>query len=177
MRPIVVLVTFYSRDGRTETLALSHAVGAVQARALIRLRRVADATPAGEFTDANDPLRRMLKEYVVPTEADVLGANAIAVAPSPGSSISSPEWASFITLLDQLGHAGKLTGKVAAVIDTGDRATTNSFASALLSSGLVVVPAADCASEATPPFATGHGRRLAETARALDSYSSRPVSR
>ena len=38
----IVLVIFYSRCGSTEKLALAAAVGAVQSRAAIRLRRVAD---------------------------------------------------------------------------------------------------------------------------------------
>lgn len=168
MRPIVVLVTFYSRTGRTETLALSHAVGAVQARALIRLRRVADASPVDERAgDVSEPLRRMQKEYVVPTEADVLGADAIAIAPSPGASPASAEWTSYLALLEQLGRAGRLTTKVAAIIDTGDRETAASFASALYSSGLVLVPAATCAPEPTPQGATAHGRRLTDIARSL----------
>ena len=42
MSPVNVLVIFYSRSGATETLALAAAVGAVQARGSIRLRRLSD---------------------------------------------------------------------------------------------------------------------------------------
>jgi len=42
----IVVVTFYSRGGTTERLATAAAVGAVQMRAGIRMRRVPDADPA-----------------------------------------------------------------------------------------------------------------------------------
>jgi hypothetical protein len=69
----VVLVTFYSRSGATETRALSLAVGAVQQRALIRLRRLPDRGAAA--AGAADTIARMQKEYVAPTETDILGAD------------------------------------------------------------------------------------------------------
>ena len=72
MSPTEVLITFYCRTGDTELLALAAAVGAVQARANIRLRRLPDSIPV--TPDSNNALTRMCKEYVPPTEADVLRA-------------------------------------------------------------------------------------------------------
>src|SRR6185369_10803076 len=77
MSPINVLVIFYSRSGNTETLALAAAVGAVQARANIRMRRLPDA---GESVPAcKETLARMRKEYVPPTSADTQWADAVII--------------------------------------------------------------------------------------------------
>ncbi len=80
------LVVFYSRHGETERLALAAGVGAVQARANIRLRRLKDlADPA---TIANDPLwtenlERMLPDYIAPREIDADWADVILTASCP----------------------------------------------------------------------------------------------
>ena len=82
------LVVFYSRHGETERLALAAGVGAVQARANIRLRRLKDlADPA---TIANDPiwtenLERMLPDYIAPREIDADWADVILTASCPAS--------------------------------------------------------------------------------------------
>src|SRR6187431_900203 len=71
----IVVVTFYSRGGTTERLATAAAVGAVQMRAGIRMRRVPDVNPAAalaQFPEHREELRRMHKEYVVPREADLV---------------------------------------------------------------------------------------------------------
>ena len=157
----IVLVTFYCRSGQTETLALSHAVGAVQGRALIRLRRVADVTAAAGTTEPE--LQRMLKEYVEPTEKDLLGADAIAIAPPPRANRTSPEWSAFLDLLARLGAEGKLAGKTGAIVDTGDAATVAAFSAALVACGLTVVPPSSGAGS-SPESATAHGKQVAETA-------------
>jgi hypothetical protein len=77
MPPINVLVIFYSRTGSTEKLALAAAVGAVQARANIRLRRVPDS--GEDSPDCYEALTRMRKEYVPPTQADVVWADAVII--------------------------------------------------------------------------------------------------
>jgi hypothetical protein len=85
---INALVVFYSRHGETERLALAAGVGAVQARANIRLRRLKDlADPA---TIANDPLwtenlERMLPDYIAPREIDADWADVILTASCPAS--------------------------------------------------------------------------------------------
>jgi len=71
---INVLVIFDSCSGATETLALAAAVGAVQARANIRMRRLPDTSP-----ESNETLARMRREYVPPTPADVLWADAVII--------------------------------------------------------------------------------------------------
>jgi hypothetical protein len=110
MNQPVVLIVFACQSGEIEKRALSAAVGAVQARALIRLRRLPD-TDKGELTET---LMRMRKEYVPPAEADVLGAHALILAANDEADESSPQWRSFLDLLDGLGTEGKLKGKVAA---------------------------------------------------------------
>jgi len=77
MAPVNVLVIFYSRSGSTENLALAAAVGAVQARANIRLRRLPDS--GEESPDGSEALARMRKEYVPPTQADALWADAVII--------------------------------------------------------------------------------------------------
>jgi len=128
MAGITVVVTFYSRGGATETLAHAGAVGAVQQRAAIRLRRVAEPDQQDLLVrrpESADALRRMHKEYIEPREADILAADALIVA-SPGDiDAASSEWRAYVALLEQLHAAGKLAGKVAVVIPTG--ASTASF--------------------------------------------------
>ncbi|HEX4997267.1 MAG TPA: NAD(P)H dehydrogenase, partial [Terriglobia bacterium] len=84
-----VLIVFYSRDGETEALALAAAVGAVQERALIRLRRLEDIM-GDESMDAGGDLRRMRKEYVSPSERDVLANDAVIFAASSRHGASFP---------------------------------------------------------------------------------------
>ena len=83
----------------------------------------------------------MKKEYVPPTEADIAAAPALMIVPTAGMSPSSNEWQPFIALLDRLASAGKLTGKVGAVVDAGDSQTVASFSSALAARGFALIPA------------------------------------
>jgi hypothetical protein len=172
--PVVVLVTFYSRSGRMETLALSLAVGAVQERALIRLRRVSDLDTRGAVTrypEYRDALQRMHKEYVPPQEADILGADAIVVAAPADMSTSSPEWGDFLGMLRRLAQDGRLAHKVAAVVEigAGPVGPRGAFVSTLFECGFVLVPPSAGPAEVTPQAATAHGRRVAAVARALKS--------
>jgi NAD(P)H dehydrogenase (quinone) len=85
---INALVVFYSRHGETERLALAAGVGAVQARANIRLRRLKDLADAA--TIANDPLwtenlQRMLPDYIAPRDIDADWADGILTASCPAS--------------------------------------------------------------------------------------------
>jgi hypothetical protein len=75
--PVNVLVIFYSCCGTTEKLALAAAVGAVQARANIRMRRLTDS--GEEIAECKETLARMRKEYVPPTQTDVVWADAVIV--------------------------------------------------------------------------------------------------
>jgi hypothetical protein len=72
-----VLVVFYSCSGVTEKLALAAAVGAVQARGSIRMRRLTDS--GEDIPECRDSLARMRREYVPPTPADVTWADAVVV--------------------------------------------------------------------------------------------------
>jgi hypothetical protein len=163
-----VVVTFYSRCGATETLALAAAVGAVQGRTLIRLRRLPDhdaAAPDGP--DCADTLARMRKEYVAPTEKDILGNAALILVPQAGATPDSSEWTEFSAMLARLGSEGRLTGKVGAVVDTGNEVTVRSFGALLERAGLrranqgATPASSDLAREATMM-----GRRVATEAQA-----------
>src|SRR5678815_5704596 len=81
----IVLVTFSCQTGDTEKLALSAAVVDVQARSLIRLRRIPDA--AGNVQ--NTEVVRMRKEYVGPAEADIVGADALILAATADTNVLS----------------------------------------------------------------------------------------
>jgi len=161
-----VLITFYSRCGSTEKLALAAAVGAVQARAQIRFRRLPDigeAISSGDSPECRKVHERLRKEYVAPNEADVLRADAIIfIAPSEFSAVS-PEWTEHLDLIEELRSAGKLNGKVAAAIqnDTGQDA----LARMILRLGFILVPAG--ISGDGPARALAHGRRTAEIATKL----------
>jgi hypothetical protein len=81
--PIKVVIVFYSRYGNTEKAALAAGVGAIQGRALIRLRRLADLTD--EETIARDPRwtterERMNRDYIAPRPIDAEWADVIFVA-------------------------------------------------------------------------------------------------
>jgi flavodoxin len=168
---ITVLVTFYSRGGSAETLAHAAAVGAVQARALIRLRRMPDADEAGileRLPDCRDTLRRMHKEYVAPREADLLAVDALIVASPADIDPASAEWTPFVSLLEQMHAAGKLAGKVAAVVATGP--SSDAFATKLRRLGFTTIPdagnTADAAEMDDVSRAVALGRQVVVTAQA-----------
>jgi NAD(P)H dehydrogenase (quinone) len=167
MSPIV-LVIFYSRCGTTEALALASAVGAVQARGLIRLRRLPDSTSSDRRAaspECQEALNRMHKEYVEPKEADIVGANAIVVAAPAGCTTSAPEWGELLSTLTRLQADGRLAGKVAAVVDVGDESTRASFLFALGRLGFTLSsPAADKGPD-LKEYAIQVGRAAAEAAR------------
>lgn len=156
-QPSVVIV-FSSLCGTTETLAHAAAVGVVNARALPRLRRLADESSSAPPGCA-DTLRRMRKEYVPPTEADIAGAPALVIVPSVGMTSASDVWQPLMATLDRLISAGKLTGKLAAVIDAGDRDTAADFSSALAARGFTLITASD-------GDARAHGRAVGAAVRA-----------
>ena len=161
-----VLITFYSRCGSTEKLALAAAVGAVQARAQIRFRRLPDigeVNPSDDSPECRKIHERLRKEYVAPNEADVLRADAIIfIAPSEFRAVS-PEWTEYLDLIEEVRSAGKLNGKVAAAIqnDSGQ----DELARTVLRLGFMVVPAE--MSGDGPARALAHGRRTAEIATTL----------
>ena len=104
----VVLIIFHCQNGETEELALRAAVGAVQSRALIRLRRLPDM---GMVSDT-EALLRMRKEYVPPTEKDILGADGLIVVAPPDFSESSIQWKPFLELMRRLNLNHKVTAGI-----------------------------------------------------------------
>jgi multimeric flavodoxin WrbA len=157
MQDVNVVVVFYSRTGSTEKMALAAAVGAVQGKANIRLRRIPET--ASDETIATLPgwkenHDRMSWEYIAPREADTLWAEGLIVAIPGWLSLSSPEVKSYLDTLAGKNFAGKFA--VALGPEGLDRA--------LASAGLTIVPpatgadAAECARLA--------GARIADAARA-----------
>jgi flavodoxin len=63
------VVIFYSRYGQTESMALAAGVGAIQARANVRLRKVpeiADSQTIESDTEWKQNFDRMSQEYIAP---------------------------------------------------------------------------------------------------------------
>src|SRR5580698_6093747 len=115
MQDINTLVTFSSRTGETERLALAAALGAVQARSLIRLRwlreDVGDAT-IDSVPGWRENRARMAKEYIAPREIDFLWADVLVLGLPARDGVSSPELKTYLDALMALQAAGKLHGKV-----------------------------------------------------------------
>ena len=139
MSDINVLVVFYSRYGNAERIALAAGVGAIQARANIRLRRVADhadaktidATPAWR-----ENLDRMNRDYVAPRPADPQWADVIVLATPPESCA---EIESYCALLPSIGS---MRGKIAAPLAPRDEESVlKPIYAAAACAGMVVVPA------------------------------------
>jgi hypothetical protein len=171
--PVTVVVAFYSRCGTTETRALTAAVGSVNARALIRMRRMPDTdNAAADVSECEAETARMRKEYVPPTEVDLAGADALMVAVPPGIGPTAPEWAPLTQILSALASQNKVRGKLAAIVPGGDAATNAAFAAALGEAGFTLVGPAAANGAPTPgslAHAQAHGRAVAEISRTLKS--------
>lgn len=164
MTELNVLVVFYSRFGDTERLALAAGVGAIQQRASIRLRRVADL--ADVATIAANPawsqnLDRMTRDYIAPRDADPAWADVIILA-TPGNSPLE-----MLEFVRRLRSVEGLSGKIAAPLATGDNeeALRSLYAEAACV-GLIVVPASLGAEDAITR-ARACGSRVSALARAL----------
>jgi NAD(P)H dehydrogenase (quinone) len=145
MTSVNVLVVFYSRYGETERRALAAGVGAIQARANIRLRRLADLSDAALIEqDASwrKNLDRMSKDYIAPREIDAQWADVLVLA-APRDRL---------TEIDQyLGSShGMFEGKLAVVLGPCENVAGQA--------GLTVIPGED-----SNPAA--YGRRVTELAR------------
>jgi NAD(P)H dehydrogenase (quinone) len=95
MSEVNVLVVFYSRRGDTEKLATAAGVGAIQARANLRLRRLKDLADAE--TIARDAawkaeLARMNMDYIAPREIDAQWADVILVASPADASAEMTQY-------------------------------------------------------------------------------------
>jgi hypothetical protein len=82
--PVNVLVLFSSEPGEAESLALAAGVGALQARAEIRLRRFGDGT--SEVDAAGEHAARMALDYIEPRPADLAWADIVVVVAPQGSA-------------------------------------------------------------------------------------------
>ena len=164
MTAVNTLIVFYSRYGHAEKLALAAGVGAIRARANIRLRRVADL--ADGKTIRSDPewqhnLDRMNMDYVAPRPADPPWADVIVFATPADHSV---ELESYVASLSSIGS---MAGKIAAPLAVGDTASAlTPLYTAAASAGLIVVPAE--ANNGDPiAGALAYGQRVAAMARAL----------
>jgi hypothetical protein len=84
-----VLVVFYSCRGETEGLALAAGVGAIQARANIRLRRLPPdpgVRSANMSAGERENFERMSRDYTSPRPIDAEWADALIVATSHDGS-------------------------------------------------------------------------------------------
>lgn len=153
-----VLVVFYSRYGETETLALAAGVGAVQARANIRLRRLRDMANADTIAADSrweQNLQRMTMDYIAPRGMDASWADVMILA-SPLDSVGEME--------NYLGSLSGMTGKIAAPLFKKVGEETIAVAAAW--AGFTVIPFEPAGSDAVAA-ARQHGKRVAESARAL----------
>lgn len=170
--PVTVVVAFYSRCGTTEARALAAAVGAVNARALIRMRRMPDTSDAlPDEPGCAAETARMRREYVPPTETDIAGADALVVAVPAGCGMSAPEWAPLTAMLGALASGGKVRGKLAGVVAGGDEETNGAFAGMLNDLGFTLMPppAAEGTAPGSAAHARAHGRLVAEASRTAKS--------
>jgi NAD(P)H dehydrogenase (quinone) len=163
MQDVNVVVVFYSRTGSTERLALAAAVGAVQGRAFIRLRRLPD--PADALDDASpewvENSERFNREYIAPREADALWADAIIVGVPDGAGALSAELDRYLNSLGALRDQGKFDGKIGAAFTRGTE--TGLLYDAMSRAGLITVPVTP-----DPDILTAarlQGRRVADLVR------------
>ena len=175
---INVLVTFWSRTGVTEKLALAAALGAVQAKANIRLRWLRETALPGEGESApgwRANRARMEREYVTPREADLSWADATFIAAPASVSLATPEIRSYLELMAGLYHRGKLGCKVAAALLSAARPDENdsllgALCNSLVRFDLIIVPQRKASADAIET-ARLQGRRVTEVARALKAVS------
>jgi multimeric flavodoxin WrbA len=164
MQDINTVVTFSSRTGETERLALAAALGAVQARSLIRLRwlreEVDDAT-IKSVPEWRENRARMAKEYIAPREIDFLWADVLVLGLPARDGVSSPELKTYLDALRPLQAGGKLHGKVGTAFSAGGDGGLVSLCSFFEGLDLILVP--------PDPTATALllGRKVTEAAREL----------
>ena len=166
-----ILVTFWSRTGKTEKLALAAALGAVQAKARIRLRWLREGVEDAELDSVPEwrvHRERMGKEYIEPREDDFAWADGIVIAIPARLSPAATELRRYLHALAAARSNGKLRSKAAAVIISGRTASDRDHsAAAFLSAALSDLHLTTVPSEPGPcvdAVETGRlqGRRLVE---------------
>jgi NAD(P)H dehydrogenase (quinone) len=167
---INALVVFYSRYGTAERLALAAGLGAIQADANIRLRRLADHADTATIEADREwktNLDRMNRDYVVPRPADPVWADVIILATPTDSS---KELEAYVASLSSLGS---MAGKIAAPLSPGHRdSTLKPVYSASACCGLIVAPCVDMSDDPVTTART-FGQRVVDMARALKRQVSR----
>lgn len=151
MTAINVLVVFYSRRGKSEALALAAGVGAIQARANVRLRRLPDlADPETIQSDAawSENVERMSKDYIAPREVDAQWADMLVLSAPPDRTEEMEQY------LDSARDA--IHGRTAVVLGT--------FAEKAAAAGLIIARPPDGAVDAAA--ATAYARAAVEAVRA-----------
>ncbi len=139
-----VLVVFYSRRGKTEKLALAAGVGAIQARANIRLRRLPDLASAETIlrdAEWNENLERMTKDYIAPREIDAEWAQVVILA-APHDCTAE---------MERYLESARLEGKTGAVLGV--------FGGAAEKAGLKIVAGKHTTGD--PAIACAYGRQAA----------------
>lgn len=160
---------FYSRYGVTERIGLAAGVGAVQARANIRLRRLRDLAEPAEI--AADPswsenLERMTPEYIAPREIDTAWAEVIFLSP-PVTEIKdkiNDDLNGELTLREMSAYLASLKnmhGKIAAIVSPSE-----ALCAAAAMAGFTVVPAPEGTVE-DAANTTAFAKRVCEMARKL----------
>jgi hypothetical protein len=86
-----ILVIFHSEDADGENLALTLALGAVQAKGDIRLRRLGTETPANSIHEG----------YIAPRDQDLEWADALVLAIAPRTFGLRSEVEEFLSRLKQ----------------------------------------------------------------------------
>lgn len=176
---INVLVTFWSRTGVTEKLALAAALGAVQAKANIRLRWLRETVPPSDVESVSgwrENRARMEMEYVTPRETDLVWAEATVIAMPATVNIAAPELRSYFELMARLHENGKLGCRVGAAFLSNAHALgpEDSLLAAMYASlaqlDLIIVPQGKGPSNPLEA-ARLDGRRVTEVARALKAVS------
>ena len=169
MTTVNTLIVFYSRYGRAEKLALAAGVGAIRARANIRLRRVADFAAADTIRSDSDwqrNLDRMNMDYVVPRPADPTWADLLIFA-TPADH--SAELEGYIASLSSIrSMAGKIAAPLA--VDDSESALKPLYVAAA-SAGLIVAPAGATAADPVAR-ALAYGQRVTEMARAIKAIGT-----
>lgn len=171
MSEVNVLIVFYSRYGKAERLALAAGVGAIQTRANIRLRRVADLANR-ETIEADhawkENLDRMNMDYVVPRPADPTWADVIVLA-TPADRVAELEG-----YIGSLRSLGSMAGKIAAPLapDSTESALRPIYAAAACA-GLIVTPAPSPVGSADAiANARAYGQQVSRMARALKDFNA-----
>jgi NAD(P)H dehydrogenase (quinone) len=168
MEQINVVIAFYSRYCRAESLALNVGLGVLEARATPRFRRLADLAP--ESAIESDPewksnLRRMKIEYVAPRPGDPKLADVLVLV-TPGDETNE-----VLRYAESLATDGSMAGKIAAPVAARNQeeALVPIYA-AVARTGMIIVP--PLTSDDPADAARRHGAALVKIARVLKAARS-----